>query len=175
VAHLVVLGALVAGHVVLAGQEDAVALGQLADLALVALLLLGLAVVLVQLALVGQAAAQLELRAVLQRVPLALDPLRGQSDPGPWLVHSYPLVVPRSSMYHTPSMAKTVEWMLLRCWSSGKLISLVFLRPTLDLPLTAVCTKVSPRLGPSTTLRAMVLALVRSTRNWLEPISMTWS
>lgn len=68
----------------LAGQEDAVPLSSPAELAFIALLLLGLTVVLAQLAFKRQAAPQLELRPVLQRVPLAFGAFRGKSNPGAW-------------------------------------------------------------------------------------------
>ena len=71
--QLVLLGALVAGHVMLAGQKDAISFSCSAKLALVTLLFLCLAVAFTQLALEGQAASQLELCSVLQSMILAFD------------------------------------------------------------------------------------------------------
>ena len=70
------LCAAVAADVVLARDENAVTLEDLAQLALVVAVLFSLAVVVAQLALVGQTAAKLELHLVLDQAALALDPLR---------------------------------------------------------------------------------------------------
>ena len=78
-------------------------------------------------------------------------------------------------MYQTPSIEKMVECMLLRCWSSGKLKSLVLFRPILAFPLGSWATNVYPALGPSTTFKSTHLTLLRSIKNWFEPISMIWS
>jgi hypothetical protein len=67
---------------VLARQENTVALGRSAKLAFVAFLLLGFAVVLVQLALESQTAAQLELSSVFEGKPLALHAFGRQPHPG---------------------------------------------------------------------------------------------
>ena len=71
--QLVLLGALVARHVVLAGQKDAISFRQPAKLALVTLLFLCLPVALTELAFESEAASQLELRPVFQGMFLAFD------------------------------------------------------------------------------------------------------